>query len=189
MRLRFFFPFALTLARVILTAIVRVHYIALQLRSSDPTFDWVPAGICTQVLMNYSLMAATFPCLKPFVISFNTGWGQGNQGIGSSYVLESFSRQKRDGSRGLKSDNIVSDSKHSKPVNNFPLRPDPHTHNWSIGHDGNQIRPARGEDADGSMTSQESQQMIIRRTAGWSVKYETDDSLSAAPSKEIGIAG
>jgi hypothetical protein len=33
--------------------------------------------ITTAVLLHYSIMVSTVPCLKPFVIAFNTGWGQG----------------------------------------------------------------------------------------------------------------
>lgn len=39
--------------------------------------------VATEVLLHSSLMAATVPCLKPFVIAFNTGWGQGGQKDGS----------------------------------------------------------------------------------------------------------
>ncbi|PWY75985.1 hypothetical protein BO94DRAFT_499295 [Aspergillus sclerotioniger CBS 115572] len=39
--------------------------------------------VATEVLLHCSLMAATVPCLKPFVIAFNTGWGQGGQKEGS----------------------------------------------------------------------------------------------------------
>ena len=38
--------------------------------------------------MHYGLMAATFPCLKPFIANFNTAWGtydaSGTHGYGSS---------------------------------------------------------------------------------------------------------
>lgn len=34
-------------------------------------------------------MAATIPCLKPFVIAFNTGWGQGIRKNGESYYYNS----------------------------------------------------------------------------------------------------
>lgn len=33
--------------------------------------------IATAVVLHYSIMVSTVPCLKPFVIAFNTGWGQG----------------------------------------------------------------------------------------------------------------
>ncbi|PYI01647.1 hypothetical protein BO78DRAFT_245724 [Aspergillus sclerotiicarbonarius CBS 121057] len=39
--------------------------------------------VATEVLLHSSLMAATVPCLKPFVMAFNTGWGQGGQKEGS----------------------------------------------------------------------------------------------------------
>lgn len=39
--------------------------------------------VATEGLLHGSLMAATVPCLKPFVIAFNTGWGQGGPKEGS----------------------------------------------------------------------------------------------------------
>jgi hypothetical protein len=173
---------------VIVAAIVRLPYIARQLRSSDPTFDSVPAGICTEVLMHYSLIAATIPCLKPFVISFNTGWGQGNQGQGSSYVLESYVQKKGGHSLGMKSDNVISQSNHSQAETDLPLRPDPHAHNWSIIVDDHKTPSSRREEADGSVGSRESQQMFIRQTAAWSVRYDVDESASTVPSTEIAVA-
>jgi hypothetical protein len=172
---------------VIAAAIARVHYIAIQLRSSDPTFDAIPAAISTQVLMNYSLIAATIPCLKPFVISFNTGWGQGNHGKGSSYVLNSLTKRNGGDSGAPKSQTLA--SHHSQTGNNLRLRPDVHEHNWTIAHDDKETQSGRGEEADGSVASKESQQMIIRRTAGWSVKYEADDASPPPPTDQIGIAG
>lgn len=39
-----------------------------------------PTLIATEVLLHCSIMLATVPCLKPFIIAFNTGWGQGVTG-------------------------------------------------------------------------------------------------------------
>lgn len=177
------------MASVIIAAIVRLQYVAIQLRSENPTFDGIPAGICTQVLMNYSLIAATIPCLKPFVISFNTGWGQGSQGKGSSYVLESFGQQKGGNSEAPRSGNLTSHTKHSQTGNEMSLRPDPHEHNWTIAHEDNEARSTRAVDANGSVASKESQQMFIRQTAAWSVHYESDEPVTLPSSKDIGLAG
>jgi hypothetical protein len=55
------------------------------MQSEDPSLAETDATICSQILLHYSLMAATIPCLKPFVIAFNTGWGQGLSTDGSGY--------------------------------------------------------------------------------------------------------
>ena len=51
--------------------------------------------------MHCSIMLATVPCLKPFIIAFNTGWGQGVTAIhGTSYYkqAESSASQAHPGS-------------------------------------------------------------------------------------------
>jgi hypothetical protein len=37
----------------------------------DPTYNGVNLVITTQIVLHYSLMAATFPCLKPFLAAFD----------------------------------------------------------------------------------------------------------------------
>jgi hypothetical protein len=61
-------------------SIVRVIYLKSALQSSDPTLAGVDAAVLTEVLLHYSIMAATIPCLKSFIISFNTGWLKGEYG-------------------------------------------------------------------------------------------------------------
>ncbi|PGH15913.1 hypothetical protein AJ79_02080 [Helicocarpus griseus UAMH5409] len=72
------FAFAFRLP-VIAFGITRFIYLLPALKSDDAFIDAAPGTICTEILLHYSLMAATIPCLQPFVVAFNTGWGQGNQ--------------------------------------------------------------------------------------------------------------
>ena len=62
---------------VIILIILRQTYLDRSLCHPDPSLHLSDAMIATAVLLHYSIMVATVPCLKPFVIAFNTGWGQG----------------------------------------------------------------------------------------------------------------
>ncbi|KAJ5438972.1 uncharacterized protein N7458_009970 [Penicillium daleae] len=62
---------------VIILVILRQTYLDRSLFHSDPSLHLSDALITTAVLLHYSIMVSTVPCLKPFVIAFNTGWGQG----------------------------------------------------------------------------------------------------------------
>ncbi|EPS28573.1 hypothetical protein PDE_03519 [Penicillium oxalicum 114-2] len=70
------FAFGTRLPSIILI-ILRQTYLDRSMFSSNPTLHLSDAQVMTAVLLHYSIMVATVPCLKPFVISFNTGWGQG----------------------------------------------------------------------------------------------------------------
>lgn len=62
---------------MIILVILRQTYLDRSLFHSDPSLHLSDALITTAVLLHYSIMVSTVPCLKPFVIAFNTGWGQG----------------------------------------------------------------------------------------------------------------
>ena len=84
---------------VVTAAIIRVAYLNGALSSSNPFLDLVPVAIATQVELHYSLMAATVPCMKPFVISFNTSWGT-HVPRGTSYALSNMSNGHHGGGGG-----------------------------------------------------------------------------------------
>ncbi|KAG2016898.1 hypothetical protein GB937_006101 [Aspergillus fischeri] len=68
------------IVRVIILTIVRQSYLNTAIRERDPPLSLAPTLIATEVLLHSSIMLATVPCLKPFIIAFNTGWGQGVAG-------------------------------------------------------------------------------------------------------------
>lgn len=154
----------LTKNRVIMAALVRLYYLGQDIASANPFFDGVPAQICTQVAMNYSLMAATVPCLKPFIISFNTSWGTTTIRADSAYAMHSMSDKPRSRSTAPGS---------GRPTDQPSFRPDLCSHTTRIGYDPKP--PPRGD--SGSVESHGSEQRIIRRTEDWSVRYE-DQSLA-----------
>ncbi|KAJ5729948.1 uncharacterized protein N7483_004456 [Penicillium malachiteum] len=79
------FAFGTRLPLIILI-ILRQTYLNNAFHHPDPSLTLSNAVIATAVLLHTRIMIATVPCLRPFVISFNTGWGQGvNGSSGNSY--------------------------------------------------------------------------------------------------------
>ncbi|PKX96226.1 uncharacterized protein P174DRAFT_450504 [Aspergillus novofumigatus IBT 16806] len=79
------FAFGTRIVVIILT-IVRQSYLNTALQEHDHPLSLAPALIATEALLHFSIMLATVPCLKPFIVAFNTGWGQGVAGApGTSY--------------------------------------------------------------------------------------------------------
>jgi hypothetical protein len=84
--------------------------------SSDPTFDGVIFAICTQVELSYSIMGATIPSLKPFLMQLDTAWGGKykmdtthvttaavyDAGSTGSYIQEMFSKKAWKSGKGGK---------------------------------------------------------------------------------------
>ncbi|KAJ5927262.1 hypothetical protein N7516_009035 [Penicillium verrucosum] len=66
-----------TRAPVVILIILRQTYLNHSLFLPDAPLHQSNAMIVTAILLHCSIMVSTVPCLKPFVISFNTGWGQG----------------------------------------------------------------------------------------------------------------
>jgi hypothetical protein len=54
--------------------IVRLVFLMGARSSTDYTFDVVPTVIFTQVEMHYALLAATIPCMRPFLKALNSGY-------------------------------------------------------------------------------------------------------------------
>ncbi|RAL03359.1 uncharacterized protein BO80DRAFT_17455 [Aspergillus ibericus CBS 121593] len=70
--------------RILIIVLVILRQCYLERVGSDPLLLGLSdVVVATEVLLHGSLMAATVPCLKPFVMAFNTGWGQGGQKEGS----------------------------------------------------------------------------------------------------------
>lgn len=143
-----------------------------------------------QVQIDYSVMACTIPCLKPFMVACNTGWGRtrtrtgtASTPLGGSYGLKSLEQNP-----GLESTHSY---KHTAAD-----RPQPHqnhsysddkgdpTHkkqrksraNSGTAIDPNQEDPNGADETSQSVTSNDSTQMIIRREVVWTVTYEDGDS-------------
>ncbi|KAE8382354.1 hypothetical protein BDV26DRAFT_278141 [Aspergillus bertholletiae] len=83
------FAFA-TRISVIVLIIIRQTYLNTSLFHPNAPLHLSSALVVTTVLLHCSIMVATIPCLKPFIIAFNTGWGQGAAGSkGTAYHKQS----------------------------------------------------------------------------------------------------
>ncbi|RLL98079.1 hypothetical protein CFD26_106043 [Aspergillus turcosus] len=85
------FAFGTRILVIILTT-VRQSYLNTALQQKDAPSSLSDTLIATEVLLHCSIMLATVPCLKPFTIAFNTGWGQGVAATpGTSYYKQTES--------------------------------------------------------------------------------------------------
>lgn len=74
---------------IIAVAVVRQVYLNHAFEEPRLPVRVSNAVIATEVLLHCSLMAATIPCIKPFLASFDTGWGQGTIKRDGSYFAQS----------------------------------------------------------------------------------------------------
>src|SRR5277367_6427110 len=73
------FAFALRLP-VIVPAVFRLHYLSEALNSSNFTLDITNEAVCKQVEISYAIIAATLPCLRPFMVATATNYGAPAEG-------------------------------------------------------------------------------------------------------------
>ncbi len=97
--------------RLIAVTILRLNYLTIGFRSSNPTLDGVPASLVSQIELGWSLISATVPCINPFMRAVSTSYGalqsdtimggdhvsnlRKPSGTGSSYGLRSMISRKR----------------------------------------------------------------------------------------------
>ncbi|KAM5482516.1 hypothetical protein MaudMau93_006690, partial [Microsporum audouinii] len=130
----------------------------------DPTLSMVPYVIWTEILLHYSIMAATIPCLKPFFIAFNTGWGQGSHKRTSRYPPYNSRTSSKTGPN------------FSNKLGKIMGSPQSDFRNDTSGT--RSISQALNRGGAPSVESHESQQMIIRETRGWTVEHESFEMRS-----------
>ncbi|MCJ1269405.1 hypothetical protein MMC22_009297 [Lobaria immixta] len=177
---------------VIAFIIIRLHYLSIQLLSSDPTFSAVLASIWMQVHEDYIIIASTIPCLKPFMVACNTGWGhaaphtgEGSMGArGGSYALNSINKS---GAR-----NTLTSFPQPDSSDKHPLR---RVHGDTTTVVGGKPRVLMDHQPDPSpdetshsIASNDSQQMIIRREVGWTVTYDDEMPRENSQSHDSQIA-
>jgi hypothetical protein len=144
---------------VIVPTAVRLYYLSDEFSSSDPTLDGVLASVCTQIELSYAIIAATTPCLRPFMTALSTNYGApaqtkgspsaaGTKQSGNDFSLASLSKMSRLG--------------HEEKGKSAPTtRWDQSEHHASV-----------MSGAKHSMESHESKQMIISKNTEWAVEYE-----------------
>ena len=180
---------------------IRLHYIEQQLASSDPTLSGAITAILTQVELFYGLVAATIPCLRPFLSAFVTNYGSmggetimGGSAIGGSVHVKgskasktSIALQSIDSARRTTGTNEKTmDSTTSWHNGAATLRPDQVSNRFSVGH----VKGVRSDNDVSSVDSDEStRRMIIKKSVAWQVDSESfrdhggPDAQDGAPSE------
>lgn len=105
--------------RIIIPTAFRIHYLQNNiLQDADTTFASINAVIATQVVLHFSLIAATIPCMKPFLAAFENDLGYNVKSmVGAS---GSGSRHARDGGGYI----LHSVSHHNKNEDDDVITPD-----------------------------------------------------------------
>jgi len=193
----------------------RLHYLLPALTSSDATLHLNTVVINTQVELLWAIVAATIPCLRPFMTATHTTWGGGivDTDYGSAYYQRSHRTRSKTAYNGGKPTSSTPKRKRSNHANaetsqdEIALRPMPHTRQGShagweevsvalgtagpgdlgegrpgrssrvhVGADDEEdariSREARSQADQQSLSSQDSQRMIIRQDREWTVTYE-----------------
>jgi hypothetical protein len=148
------------LYRVAAVIIVRLHYIGIGLASiDDPFFDSVPASVCTQVELHWGLMAASIPCLKPFMKAMNTGY-MGFSSAFTEHTTNSYALASMSHSRSAPDGGIADGT--ATPSGGPSNRVSTHITHVPRGH---------SQEDGGSVTSGGSETRIIQKTLSWRIEY------------------
>jgi len=151
--------------RVIAFAVLRLRYIGIRINSPNPTLEGTIALIWTQVELDYSVMACTIPCLKPFMIAVSTNYGSIAPTKSTINGSNGLSGDRSKGSFALTS---VSRSKTKSPMSTdlgeSRLRMDKVFNSTSVTYN--------GQPDQHSVGSSDSTRMIIKKETEWSIERE-----------------
>lgn len=171
---------------------VRLGYIVSNLDAQDPTLRQDKVVVNTQTELVVALVAATVPCLRPFMGAVDTSFGAAAAGTslaGSGYAKRSTrsgnARQYSNESKQVLSSNGFRIGRKKKGVDELASHDDialePISRSWT-GKAGledqteerhTSTTTKQSADDHQSVGSQDSQQMIIRRDVEWNVRYES----------------
>lgn len=158
----------------VVTAIaVQIVYLNRESGSQDPSLNFWPTAICTQAVLNLSIITACIPYLKPFFESLESGMIRSDdlrrRGMKLPYGSGSG---KSAGSTMLGSGKAPSRIAKSPDVSHELGQVSPNTGSFNFGHQANSTTitaTMRDDWDDGSDTSQSK---IIRQTTTWAVNAE-----------------
>lgn len=89
----------MTSTRIIAFASLRLYYLRQTIHSHDPTLIGIPMSIWTQIELNFSLIACTIFCLRPFMVAVSTNYGT----AGDSTLESSAGRSRKNTTSGSRS--------------------------------------------------------------------------------------
>ncbi|OCL07476.1 hypothetical protein AOQ84DRAFT_408927, partial [Glonium stellatum] len=165
---------------IIIPTAFRLRLLDSTIDSADLTYDSVNLTIVTQVVMHFSLMACTIPCMKQFLRAFDTDLGHTininqksmhsftgsgksrSQTHGGGYMLHSMSRSGEVGAHGRSVGN-----QQDKGVEEIQLRPEKVVSRTEVGR-----ADERELHEEHSFYSEGSERPIIRKTQRWDVTFQ-----------------
>jgi hypothetical protein len=146
---------------VIVSTAVRLSYLNEEFSSPDPTLDGMLASVCTQIEISYAIIAATTPCLRPFMTALSTNYGAPAQTKGSPSAAGTARSGNDFSLASLAKVSRLGQEEKGKSSSAPTTRWDQSEHHASV-MSGDQH----------SMESHESKQMIISKNTEWTVEYE-----------------
>lgn len=177
----------LTRFSTIIFCVLRIHYFFRAFFTTDPSFDGVMFSAWTQVELAFSVIAATTPCLKPFMSTISSNWGEApkpelansNPSGGSYGLRDLFGKSNKTTTNASKSE-VATQERESQDTLGADLPYEP-VHGNATNH-----RTLRGDSVSNTTTvmhgfpigddrvstrSNDSQQMIIRKETMYSVDH------------------
>jgi hypothetical protein len=163
-----------------------MHYFFHAFYTTDPSFDGVFFSSWTQVELAFSVIAATTPCLKPFMSTISTNWGEQpkteftNFSASDSYGLRDlFGRSNNNTTQNtVRQAASVAEEQESQDAVDLPYEPvygSKMNHQTlrgdSVSHTVSVIHGSTLGDDGVSTRSNDSQQMIIRKERTYSVEH------------------
>jgi hypothetical protein len=161
---------------VIIPCTFRLVLLRKDIPSPDSTFSATNVAIVTQVAMHYTVMAATFPCMRSFLQAFDSGLGATTGLETGAYANGSkYGTNRSDSDYALKSIDKNGGNFRAKPEK---YRADKVTSTTTTitapGHQQTEREQARRTRSK-SLGSDESKQPIITKTQEWEVRHERRD--------------
>lgn len=166
------------IARMVPFAILRLTSLRDVRASENPLFARVPTVAWTQTALAYSMATATIPCLMAFMIKLNTGFGAMNPETvieqthqdsrsrsGAHIELRSVQPSQKSQNGPDVRDSTPRDSRDGADLQGTQGRMDAVNYQWAI-------NSRKAEER--SIASDDSRNMIIRKTVEFSSETEVD---------------
>lgn len=135
---------------MVIPAIMHITSLETAFRLGNLSLTSVLPFIYAQVEMHFGTMATTIPCLKPFIKSFNTGWGTVIPNESGSYALADLSYKSQGANSAVRRTRAEEDL---KGITRSSLHAVTQPRRFSEGSD-------------------DSQKMIIRKTVSTNIDYD-----------------
>ena len=182
------------LDRLIAFALLRLHNLATGIRSSNPTLDLVGAVVWAEIELHYANIAATMPCLRPFMAAVSTEYGAteprtalgskvyessggGDRKGGASYILSSFGSGGRKEKNYSNIDTTITSRMSRKGTSrmNSDISPNDRSNNeTTIVHE--------GKHDEISIGSNDSRKMIIKKKIDIRVHRDNEEAVAGRDS-------